>query len=210
VAELDFDWQIGAQGQWNYRDARGELRDLPGPALAGEIQYRNAATALCAVRSLPASRTHGLVLDQAQAALGLSAARLQGRMQIVPGPTEWLLDVAHNPPAAAVLVAALRERRPARRTRAVFGMLADKDVGAVAALLEPLVDGWLLCGIDDARGLGAAELRTRMGDLRGASELCASVGDACERARQQSLPGDRVLICGSFHVVGPALDWLGL
>jgi dihydrofolate synthase/folylpolyglutamate synthase len=104
----------------------------------------------------------------------------------------------------------LRARAPARRTLAVFGMLSDKDARAVADQLDPLIDHWLLCGIEEPRGLVVAELRARLGTLRGEVQECATVADACQRAVLLAQPGDRVLVCGSFHVVGPALDWLGL
>src|SRR5256885_7259067 len=62
----------------------------------------------------------------------LRAVRLAGRFQVVPGEVEWILDIAHNPPAAEVLARQLRERaqpggRGPGRTFAVIGVLADKD-----------------------------------------------------------------------------------
>jgi dihydrofolate synthase / folylpolyglutamate synthase len=41
-------------------------------------------------------------------------------------------------------------------------------------------------------------------------ELASSVTAGCERARAAARPGDRVVVCGSVHTVGPALEWLGL
>jgi dihydrofolate synthase/folylpolyglutamate synthase len=136
--------------------------------------------------------------------------RLPGRLQVIAGPVEWLLDVAHNPAAAAVLAAELHSRPVPGRTIAVLGILGDKDVAGVAAELDPRVDYWLLCSIGEPRGLDAAQLRLRLGAVRGTCELRASVESGCVRARELAVPGDRVLVCGSFHTVGPALQWLGL
>jgi dihydrofolate synthase / folylpolyglutamate synthase len=136
---------------------------------------------------------------------------LPGRFQIVPGEVEWILDVAHNEPAASVLAAALAARPCAGRSFAVAGMLADKDAAAIARALDPLIDHWLLAGIDDEpRGLDARALQGRLPPLRGPIELSVSVSAACARARALSSPRDRVIVFGSFHVVGPALVWLGL
>jgi dihydrofolate synthase/folylpolyglutamate synthase len=56
VAERDFSWRArpGAvgEGSWSYRGLRLHLADLPPSALAGSIQYRNAATALAALEAL--------------------------------------------------------------------------------------------------------------------------------------------------------------
>ena len=37
-----------------------------------------------------------------------------------------------------------------------------------------------------------------------------SVADALARARAVTAPGERIIVCGSFTVVGPALEQLGL
>jgi dihydrofolate synthase/folylpolyglutamate synthase len=207
VAERDFTWSVDTDGSWSYRDAGGSCERLPAPALAGQIQYRNAATALAALRLLPgvAPAAHE------QLALALRSAHLAGRLQVIPGPVEWLLDVAHNEPAAAVLAAELRARPAAGRTLGVVGMLADKDVRAVAAILDPLIDQWIFCSItDEPRGLTALALRARAGTLRGPGELAPTVAAGCERIGALARPGDRVVVFGSFHAVGPALEWLRL
>jgi dihydrofolate synthase/folylpolyglutamate synthase len=211
TAEREFSWQLREATQdasgWDYRCPLCELSQLPAPSLAGQIQYRNAASALTALQWLNVPNR----CDRARIEHGLKSVSLPGRFQIVPGEVEWLLDVAHNEPAAAVLAAALRRRSSAGRTWAVLGMLSDKDAGAIAALLDPLIDGWVLTGIaDEARGLSAAALRERLPPLRGEIELTERVAQGCQRARSLARAGDRVIVLGSFHVVGPALAWLGL
>jgi dihydrofolate synthase / folylpolyglutamate synthase len=211
TAEREFSWQLrdrapGVSG-WDYRCSLCELPQLPAPTLAGQIQYRNAASALTALQLLNAPGR----CDRARIERGLTSVSLPGRFQIVPGEVEWILDVAHNEPAAVVLAAALRERKRAGRTWAVLGMLSDKDAAAIAALLDPLIDGWVLTGIgDEPRGLSAAALRERLPPLRGEIELTDEVAQGCQRARSLARAGDRVIVLGSFHVVGPALAWLGL
>ena len=206
VAGRDFRWRVHADGRWDYEGQGQGLRRLPAPALAGRIQYRNAAAALTAWGVL---RSPG-ALDPAAVAAALRGVTLPGRLQFVPGEVEWVFDVAHNEPAAAVLAAELQARPPAGRTVAVFGMLADKDVAAVAAQLDGVVDHWLLCMPSGPRALTAEQLRARIGTLRAAVEACGDVASACARAAALAAPGDRVLVCGSFHTVGPALAVRGL
>jgi dihydrofolate synthase/folylpolyglutamate synthase len=192
---------------WDYESGAWSLARLPAPALPGAIQYSNAASALTALNLLlaPASVAHP------QAAQALRALRLPGRFQIVPGEVEWILDVAHNEPAAQVLARALAARRVAGRSIAVAGMLSDKDAGAIARALDGVIDQWLLADItDEPRGLRAAALQQRLPPLRAPLELAGDVAAACARARAMARPGDRVIVLGSFHVVGPALSWLGL
>src|SRR5205807_1531300 len=48
IAERDFNWRLRGES-WDYEGLELALRALPPSALAGSIQYRNAATALPAV-----------------------------------------------------------------------------------------------------------------------------------------------------------------
>ena len=73
--------------------------------------------------------------------MGLLQASLPGRFQILPGQPAVILDVAHNPHAAAVLAQNLDNMGFHPYTHAVFGMLNDKDLAGVVAGLarRPLV-----------------------------------------------------------------------
>ncbi len=224
VAERDFRWRVGA-GTWDYEGLALSFQALPPSALAGAIQYRNAATAIAALEALRASggerpaaaplaeRLAGL--DRLAVASALRRVRLAGRFQVVPGDVEWILDIAHNEPAARVLAAQLRERPlPAARaggrgrTFAVIGVLADKDAASIGAALAELIDHWILCTLPGARGLSAAELARRLVPADASSELADSVAEGCKRARSEARAGDRVVVCGSVYTVGPALQWL--
>jgi len=223
VAERDFSWQSGVAG-WDYRGLALTLRSLPPSALAGAIQYRNAATAIAALEALRLSETARpevrplatrlAALNEPAVAAALRCVRLPGRFQIIPGKVEWILDIAHNEPAARVLAAQLRERplpqnpAGAGRTFAVIGVLADKDAAAIGAALAGVIDRWILCTLPGPRGTSAAELAARLVPPASSIELAGSVTAGCELARAQAQSGDRVVVCGSVHTVGPALQWL--
>ena len=223
VAERDFSWQIHATG-WDYHGLALTLESLPPSALAGAIQYRNAATAIAALEAVRASEnprpvvgalaTRLGVLDRRAAAAALERVHLPGRFQIIPGKVEWILDIAHNEPAARMLAAQLRERplppsaAGSGRTFAVIGVLADKDAAAIGAALAGVIDQWIVCALPGPRGTSAAELATRLVPRAAPIELAGSVAAGCELARAKARPGDRVVVCGSVYTVGPALQWL--
>ena len=221
VAERDFSWEVAAgpdaQRHWSYRGARLQFADLPPSVLAGSIQYRNAATALAALEALALHGERWGVAQKVRAALdprtvaaALRRVRLAGRFQIVPGPVEWVLDIAHNPPAAEVLAMQLAERPCQGRTLGVVGILGDKDAPAIARALAPAFDRWFLCSLDGPRGISAAELARRLAPIPRDPTLAGSVREGCEAARTAARAGDRVVVCGSVHTVGPALEWLGV
>jgi len=224
VAEREFRWQVGARS-WDYHGLALSLHSLPPSALSGAIQYRNAATAIAAVEALrqaegaraAVARLAGRLapLDERVAAAALGRVRLAGRFQVIPGEVEWILDIAHNEPAARVLAAQLRERAlpqsgpdAAGRTFAVIGVLADKDAAAIGTALAPVIDHWILCTLEGARGMSATQLAARLAPPAAPVELADSVPAGCERARGLARRGDRVVVCGSVYTVGPALRWL--
>ncbi|HEY2591182.1 MAG TPA: folylpolyglutamate synthase/dihydrofolate synthase family protein, partial [Steroidobacteraceae bacterium] len=166
VAERDFSWSTEGD-RWSYRGLGSRLDGLPGPPLAGRIQYRNAATALAAFESLAGPGR----LDLGRVAQALRAVRLPGRFQTVRLPVpggdaadavEWILDVSHNEPAAQVLEENLCARRPAGRTYAVCSILRDKDVEAIGRVVAPAIDAWILCSGPATRGSTARELAARL------------------------------------------------
>ena len=204
IAERDFSWsEQGAR--WSYRGLRSRLDALPPPALAGPIQLRNASTALAAYESLEGAPP----LSRANVAQALLSTRLAGRFQILPGPVEWILDVAHNEPAARVLAENLHARPTRGRTYAVCGILRDKDAGAIGGALCALIEEWILASLPGERGSTAQDLAARLAASVRAPSLTDSVVAACELARSRARTGDRVVVFGSFVTVGAALAWLG-
>jgi dihydrofolate synthase / folylpolyglutamate synthase len=219
VAGRDFTWRVEEEpaagtaapggARWSYNGLRLSLRDLPPSALAGSIQYRNAATALAALEALEIPLP--IALSERTVGEALRDVRLPGRFESVQvDSVEWILDIAHNEPAAAIFAGHVHERPAKGRTFAVVGILGDKDAGAIARLVAPVVDHWILCALPGPRGTSAAELARRMSLPESGVTLAESVEEGCAVARTTAKPGDRVLVFGSFHTVGPAMQWLGI
>ncbi len=190
---------------WDFECNTLRLRNLPLPALAGSQQVDNAATALAAL----AVGDFGIELTHDVVSRALRAARLPGRFQIVPGEVEWILDVAHNVPAARVLVDNLATL-PTKRTIAVFGILGDKDIGGILATLSPSVDAWVPVTLEGPRSVSAQSLAAHLPPAVPIVELATDVISGCRAARAAAAPGDRIVVFGSFLTVGPALEFLGI
>jgi dihydrofolate synthase/folylpolyglutamate synthase len=205
IAERDFSWAVHSGG-WNYRGLAVSLEALPPSALGGAIQYRNASTALAAVESLGL----GDRLDNEVASKALRDVKLAGRFHSVPGPVEWILDVAHNEPAARVFADHLAARPSSGRTIAVVGILGDKDSEAIGRLMHPLIDRWIVCTVHEPRGLPAEELARRMKLDAARVQLASSAEEGFAAARALAVPGDRVAVFGGFNIVGSAIRWLGI
>ena len=205
-----FDGRVRADdGHWDFVvDGAIVHHALPAPALPGRVQVGNAATALLALLKL-ADR---LPLDRAAIERGLRAVALPGRFQRVSDARgfEWVLDVAHNPAAARALADNLREAPVRGRTLAVCGMLGDKDVAGVVATLRPSIDEWYAATPEGARAIDAGELAARAEGAGIEMRPGGDVASAMRLAAAAARTGDRIVVFGSFHTVGPALVALGV
>jgi dihydrofolate synthase/folylpolyglutamate synthase len=200
---------IREDAAWQYRGSRWNLPHLPAPALVGETQYANAATALAALEEIDTR----LPISAAAVAQGLERVRLVARFQVIAparsGAPTWILDVAHNPAAARVLAGNLRDLPSAGRTLAVCGILTDKDAAGVAAELRDCVDVWWCVSTEGERGRsGSALAETVRLEVAAPVQAADSTPAGCAAALAHANPSDRILVFGSFHTVGPALDWL--
>ncbi|MBE7426316.1 MAG: bifunctional tetrahydrofolate synthase/dihydrofolate synthase [Ideonella sp.] len=193
----------GDRQQWSWRGRARRFSALAYPALRGANQLLNAATALAALESL-----HERLPISAQAVrTGLALVELPGRFQVVPEQPVLVLDVAHNPQAAAALAASLDQMGFYRRTFAVFGIMADKHIDGVIAPLRPLVERWFVTDLPITRAAPAAALAHRIAAGASTSSVSthATPGEALRAALAAADPADRILVFGSFYTVGGVL-----
>jgi len=203
LAGRDFEFSVADDGSWSWRGQRTELDDLPRPALAGNIQFRNASAVLALVEALDAGR----FLDRSRVRSALTKARLDGRCQQLG--QHWILDVAHNPAAAAVLAGFLQTVDNGGNVTAIIGMLGDKDVAGFVMPLEPLVDRFVAVATGSSRGAPAEATAQRIANATGRPcRVIPALEDALESTAARLGAADRVLVAGSFYIVGPALRWI--
>ncbi|HEY6643579.1 bifunctional tetrahydrofolate synthase/dihydrofolate synthase [Povalibacter sp.] len=202
----DFGYERTAD-RWSWRGVRGELRDLPPPALFGDIQFDNAAAVLTVLEAL-ADR---LSVSKQAIERGLQTVQIAGRFQRIRRRNEWILDVAHNPAAARVLATQLQALPASGRTIGVCGILGDKDIEGICGALHSSIDAWIVAGLSGDRSIGPAKLAGRLRNC-GANVIAAhdDVVSACVEADAAAGPNDRVVVFGSFLTVGAASAWLAV
>ncbi len=202
----DFNYQ-GDRQQWAYGGRRVRRAALPYPSLRGANQLLNASGALAALEALD----RRLPVSQQAVRQGLLGIELAGRFQVLAGRPTVILDVAHNPHAAAVLAANLDSMGFFPRTLAVFGMLSDKDVAGVIGKLGDRVDHWYVGGTAGPRGLSGQALAGILeARLAAATISCFDdVAAAFAAAQRAAVADDRILVFGSFLTVADVMRALG-
>lgn len=195
------------QDGWRWRHRDGTAMELPDPPLAAPVQHANAAAAIAALHALDGGALSPSALFAA-VSTGLHEVRISARLQALGGEPPLYLDVGHNPQAARALAEWL-DTQPPGGVHAVYGALADKDVGGVMAALGTRIDHWHLAGLDHAtpRGLVgtalAATLRATLPQPR--FDVHADVAAALAAARRAAPPGGRILAFGSFFVASAVM-----
>jgi dihydrofolate synthase/folylpolyglutamate synthase len=136
----DFNY-AGDKQQWNLVAAASVvIRLVTQPARRESVAERDAV--LAALESLK----ERLPVGAQEVRTGLVMVELPGRFQVMPGRPSVVLDVAHNPHAAATLAQNLDNMGFHAYTYAVFGSMLDKDIDGVIAQLKGKVDHWYVTG----------------------------------------------------------------
>jgi dihydrofolate synthase/folylpolyglutamate synthase len=189
--------------QWRFWDWRGKRDGLPFPALRGTYQLANASAALAALDSL----RERLPVDNGAIRRGLVEVDLPARFQVLPGRPALILDVAHNPHAAARLAENLARFDGRGGVLAVFAMLKDKDIDGVIAAVSAQVREWFVAPLPGPRGADLDRVTGALLEARRAGSVtsCGDVATALQRARGRAGPDDKIVVFGSFHTVAAAL-----
>jgi dihydrofolate synthase/folylpolyglutamate synthase len=214
-----YQWRAEAES-WNWQglSSTGErivLADLPLPP----FPLDNAAAVIQAVQYLRGEFSIEHIRQ------GLSASSLQGRFQIIEyRGLKVILDVAHNPHAAANLARNIETRLAGHNVQLVLGMLADKDSFAVVQLLAPVVARIHAASLYGERGSSAKILYNhaqQAGMLAGAryetvcyetvasafEAACAAAGASVEAEVEADVEAKGVVVVtGSFFTVAAVLE----
>lgn len=203
----DFNY-AGDRQQWSWA-GRGRRRNaMAYPALRGANQLLNASAALAALEALGTR----LPVPQQAVRQGFATVDLPGRFQVLPGQPPVILDVAHNPHAAAHLAANLDSMGFFTATWAVFGVMADKDIAGIIKALEDRVDHWLLARLPGGRAAEPEAIAALLLDAGVATPPASATISSFESpsaalvaAQNRASPNDRILVFGSFLTVADVL-----
>lgn len=202
----DFNYS-GDKQQWNYGGREQRRNALGYPSLRGANQLLNASAVLAALEAL----RHQLPVGAQEVRTGLVTVELPGRFQVMPGRPTVVLDVAHNPHAAAALAQNLDNMGFHAYTYAVFGAMADKDIDGMIVALKGKIDHWCVADLPLPRAASARELHEKllaagvMPDLECSIQQFASPEEAYAFAVSKAGENDRIVAFGSFLTVAGAM-----
>ncbi|HZS80950.1 MAG TPA: bifunctional tetrahydrofolate synthase/dihydrofolate synthase [Herbaspirillum sp.] len=207
----DFNY-MGDRLQWAYGGRAQRRNSLAYPSLRGANQLLNATAALAALEAL----RDRLPVGAQEVRAGLATVALPGRFQVLPGQPLVILDVAHNPHAAATLAQNLDNMGFHPYTYAVFGCMLDKDIKGIIGQLEGKIDHWCVTGLPLPRAATAQQLKDKLLEAGivpecGSNAACTITSfdtPAAALANAQSRAGenDRIVVFGSFLTVAGVME----
>jgi dihydrofolate synthase/folylpolyglutamate synthase len=207
----DFNYQ-GDKQQWAYGGRAQRRNSLAYPSLRGANQLLNASAALAALEAL----REVLPIGAQEVRTGLATVELPGRFQVLPGQPLVILDVAHNPHAAATLAQNLDNMGFHPYTYAVFGSMVDKDIEGVINHLKGKIDHWCVTGLPLPRAATAQQLKDKLleagvepefkPDAACTIETFDSPAAAFANAQSRATENDRIVVFGSFLTVAGVME----
>lgn len=185
------------------RSAEHNLFESPAPLLldlTGTYQVKNLATVLSSVHYLK-SKSFNITEDNIRNALKQvsTLTGLMGRWQTLDKNPTVICDTGHNEDGIREVVKNIASTN-FERLHMVIGMVKDKDIGKILALL-PKDAVYYFCQPDIPRAKDVESLtkEANAAGLRGTPY--PSVSKALEAARRNAKPDDLIFVGGSTFVV---------
>ena len=170
--------------------------DLNGSYQAKNVQGVLGAIGILQTKGWPISNQH--ILD------GLSHVKkntgLYGRWQMIGTNPTTVVDVAHNVAGIQTLLSQIKLVNH-QQLHIVFGMVKDKDIDSVLALL-PTQATYYFTQAQIERAIDANELQQKAGQHGLTGNVFAHVNEAISAAQKQAQSTDLIVVCGSVFLVG--------
>jgi dihydrofolate synthase/folylpolyglutamate synthase len=171
--------------------------------IEGVHQRDNAA---CSIGALEEVQHAGLVrLENTLVSQGLASARLRARFEVIPGEPFVLLDGAHNSDSLRSLVDSLKERPDlaGRRTVAVVGLAADKDLSACLKILSEIADEFIFTSTSNPRAAKPRDLLSRLPEVSTKpGRVIESSTEAYRAGVESAGKSGLTVVTGSFYLAG--------
>ena len=185
----------------------GTRVELPVPRMSGLHQYQNVGIVTTVVESLQ----QRLPTPVDALADALRQVQMPARFEYLElNDKRVVVDAAHNPAAARMLVRNLRHFYPGCPIHAVIGIMQDKAIDEIVEALAPVVSAWYCGRLSMPRALAPEALADVIRAQQRRSEA-ASAGicvyasvDAAFRAATQNVTDNAreiILVSGSFYTV---------
>ncbi len=176
--------------------------------LGGEYQIKNTATIISAISEL---KKTGISICTENIIDGFKnvskSTGLMGRWQTINNKPLTICDTGHNIAGISYIVNQLKNYSDKLCLRIVFGMVNDKDINGVLQIM-PKDAEYYFCQAQVKRAKNSEELKACAEKYGLNGKTFVTVGEAYEKAIEESDENDMVFVGGSSFVVADLLSYL--
>lgn len=196
LIQLSLDYQISLlERTFSYHHNHHTFKDLVRPQLKGDWQVKNFSSAITVLLAL------GYEFSNQQIQQAIQDWQIKGRLETMQTEPLVLADVAHNRQSAEHLAQYLRANPVKGETRAVFSVLADKQLDSWLEVLHEVFDHWFIFALSGERAMDLLKLKITLADQVALISQFDSGRQAYDAALLCSEADDRIVVFGSFHVL---------
>jgi dihydrofolate synthase/folylpolyglutamate synthase len=200
-------WAYGREVHWypcNEVHTPAGVHENLQPGIPGEMQAHNLALAVAAIDAV------GLRPDKRALESGAQFAFAPGRFQTIEyRERRFLLDGAHNPDAADVLVAGLRDVLRDQQVVLITNMVAGHEPQSFYREIAALVRSAHVVPIDFHRALPVQDTAQALKTMA-PTQAHSSIAEGIDAAVKETADDDVILVTGSFYLVGEVGRALGV
>ena len=190
-----------SENGFNYYGLNRKIRNI-NLLLKGEFQHRNTTLAIGILELL---EKKGYKFEDKNIKNGVEETTWTGRIQVLSEKPLLVVDGAHNPGAAQVLVKAVKNDFSYKRLILVLGVMMDKDISSIVKEIAGMADHVICSSPEYFRSASPEELHRVVSKYSKKTEIIKSLPDAIFKAGKIAKPDDMILVTGSLFTVGEAL-----
>ncbi|MBR5967800.1 MAG: bifunctional folylpolyglutamate synthase/dihydrofolate synthase [Lachnospiraceae bacterium] len=177
---------------------KGRVLSFP---LLGKHQIRNLCVALETVHVL---KKRGWCIPTHAIEEGVAHVSWPARFQVLSTDPLFILDGGHNPQCAEAMADILEDYLPGKKVTFIMGVLADKDYNSMLDSVCPHAARFICLTPESPRALSAASLAEVIRERGFETEVCDSVAEAYDKAKEKTEP---IVAFGSLYMSGAVLRY---
>lgn len=196
-------------GFYHYKHIDGYKLSFKLPNFGGKEQALNVASCLTLARLI----TDQIPFNEFNFIKAIDDSDILGRFtKNKHHNRNWYFDVAHNEESAVNLfnnVFNENNENKDGKTIAIFSLMGDKNIERVTELFLSQIDQWILYQVDNERSMKIDELNNFFSHHKAQLHIANSLQDCIELALKNTTAEDRIIVFGSFYLIGPLMKQLG-
>lgn len=173
--------------------------------LKGVYQRKNAELVLCVVELL---REAGWNISMESVQKGIATVKWPGRFQKVHSKPDVIVDGGHNPHGVQGTVDSLAYYYPGKKIHFVMGVMADKEVGTILDILQPVAADFVTVTPDNPRAMKAETLAELIKERGVPAVATGTVGEGVQMAVDSASEDDVICAIGSLYMFKEVVDSL--